>query len=195
MPFTRYAVETFLSPKATSITRCGARDISLTFPDFEKWISMYGVRVIFTNHVKVETHHFALQFLRQTIAALTHYRSAFVSLNGHVEAHGTKWTPYFEALSNFEDSISRLYQALDCSRKVLNQKLFEDKDGSKEQRLNSIYNVMRHNPAQLEQPVWITDIGLESAQEILPFPEIEEMLSMCGRICQKLAGGASDTTA
>jgi hypothetical protein len=95
-------------------------------------------------------------------------------------------------LSYFEDAISQLYQALDCSRKALKQTIFKRGDGSKEERLNLIYNSMRHTPAASEQPVWITNDGLDAELAQLSFSEIEEMLRMCGRICEKLCTGEAN---
>ena len=51
MPFTPDAVTVFISARITQVTRCGAKDVSPEFPEYKNWISAFGMKVIFQNHV------------------------------------------------------------------------------------------------------------------------------------------------
>jgi hypothetical protein len=53
-------------------------------------------------------------------------------------------------------------------------------------RLNLLYNASKHQPASGDQPIWITNEGLECSDAKLSFVEIEELLRQCGRIATKL---------
>lgn len=186
MPFTPAALNQFISKKIVEVTACGARDVSLEFPTASKWVSCFGLVVIFNDQPKPEYRHFALQFVRRTEMALTHYKSAHGALRDLIDGHRGRWSPYFKALSYFEDAMSQLYQAYDSSRKVLGKPLFASGDGSPLQRLNQLYNTSRHELADTEQPVWITNQGLESESAVLAFGELEELLQTCGRLSEKI---------
>ena len=49
MPFTNYAIETFISARITKVTECRLADLPAEFPDAKTWVSGFGLMVIFTN--------------------------------------------------------------------------------------------------------------------------------------------------
>jgi hypothetical protein len=64
-------------------------------------------------------------------------------------------------------------------------RLFEKDDGSKEQRLNAIYNSWKHCDSRVADgelpvngslPVWLVKSGIRSNQCELSFPELREMI-------------------
>lgn len=186
MPLTPAALTEFISKKIVEVTSCGARDVSLEFPNASKWVSGFGLVVIFNDQPKPEYRHFALQLVRRTEMALAHYKSGLDALKDLVSGHRGRWSPYFKALSYFEDAMGQLYQAYDASRKVLGKELFTSGDGSPLQRLNQLYNSSKHDPADTEQPVWLTNNGLESEKAVLAFGEFEGLLRTCGRLAEKI---------
>ena len=78
---------------------------------------------------------------------------------------------------------------MDISRKAMGVQLFEKNDASLEQRLNTIYNTSKHCVPQIEQPVWLTNSGLECAESKVSFLEIEDWLRACARISEQIAQG------
>ena len=97
-----------------------------------------------------------------------------------------RWSPYFRALYHFESTVSQLYQAFDFSRKVMKTTLFENGDGSPLARLNRINNAIKHQVAVDEQPVWISNRGIETAEAVVLFSELEDLIRSCARIATKL---------
>lgn len=186
MPFTRAAVETFISDKVTNVTECNAADIGAEFPNATNWISAYGLMAILVNAYSAEGKALALQFLRRTETAIAEYSIAREALQDLVTGSRGRWSPYFRALSHFEVAIAQLYQAYDFSRKALGTALFEPADGSALNRLNLLYNASKHQSALGDQPVWITNEGFECGQAKLSFAEIEDLLRQCGRISTKV---------
>ncbi|MGZ8224079.1 MAG: hypothetical protein ACXW0H_03235 [Methylobacter sp.] len=187
MPFTKYAVETFISKKITEVTECNVADLYTEFPSAKKWLSSFGLMVIFVNQPREEMRPFALQFLRRVEAAFSEYALAREDLQGLVAGSRGKWSPYYGALYHFESALGQLYQVYDNSRKMLDSKLFESNDGSPLDRLNKIYNTSKHQVAVEEQPIWITNEGIETNNIKITFGEIEELLRACGRIAMTLS--------
>lgn len=193
MPFTRYAVETFISDKITKVTECNITDLYAEFPAACDWVSGFGLMVIFVNQPREEVQPFALQFVRRAEMALAEYASAREELRSFVSGNRGRWSPYFRALYHFEAAVAQLYQAFDYSRKVLNTKLFAENDGSPLNRLNLIYNTSKHQLAGADQPLWITNEGIETVESKLAFSEMEDLLRSCARIATKLTSTSSPT--
>src|SRR5687767_11306688 len=113
MPFTPAAVDEFISKKIAQVTSCGATDVAPEFPNAGRWVSGFGLVVMFNNQPAPEYRHFALQLVRRTEMTLAHYKDGGDALLDLVTGHRGRWSPYFKALSYFEDAIGQLYQAYD----------------------------------------------------------------------------------
>ena len=187
MSLTKYAVETFISKKIIEVTECNAIDICAEFPSAKEWLSGFGLMIIFVNQPREEIRPFALQFLRRIETAFSEYSLAREDLQHLVSGDRGRWSPYYRALYHFEAALGQLYQAYDYSRKMLDSKLFESNDGSPLDRLNKIHNTSKHQLAVEEQPVWVTNDGIESNDIKITFGEVEDLLRSCGRIAMKLS--------
>ena len=190
MSFTPYAIEKFISARISKITACNAQDLVSEFPSAKDWVSGLGLMIIFNNQPAPEMRAFALQFIRRCEMALAEYGNGCAALQDLVSGHNGRWSPYFRALSYFEVAIGQLYQVHDYSRKLIDRPLFEKNDGSPLQRLNTIYNAAKHKFATDEQPVWITNHGLEAKDARITFAEIEELLRVCARLSETLTRSA-----
>lgn len=118
--------------------------------------------------------------------AFSEYSRAREELQAFVSQNQGQWSLYFRALYHLEASLAQLYQAYDYSRKMMDTKLFDENDGSPIFRLNRIYNISKHQVAEDDQPLWITNAGIESKDFKLDFNEIEHMLRSHARICTTL---------
>ena len=97
-----------------------------------------------------------------------------------------RWSPYYRALHHIEIAVALLYQAYDFSHKALNQRFFVTADGSPLQRLNLIYGASKHELAAAEDPVWLSNDGIETAQARLVFSEFEDLARTCARVAERL---------
>ena len=84
--------------------------------------------------------------------------------------------------------------------KVLKDKAFEKNDGSIEQRLNSLYNQMKHVESRIENgqmlpettvPVWLENIGLRSVNASMTFAETAEVLKELAKYADALMNPAT----
>jgi hypothetical protein len=181
VPFTKAAVELFISKKAAEVTRCGASDVQLQVPEYEHWLAIAGLSMIFNDFPPEEIRPFAINFIRRIDAAYAEYGLARQQVLELVKDGNGRWSPYFRALHHFEVTISQLYMAMDSVRKKANHNFFNSGDGSFEEKLNRIYNASKHQIAQVELPVWFSDTGVCTSKATLLFEEIEDyMLKMAG---------------
>lgn len=185
MPFTKYAVEKFISGKITKITECRLADLYAEFPNAKTWVSSFGLMVIFVNQPREEIRPFALQFIRRVEMVLSEYSSAREEVRDLISGN-PRWSPYYRALHHVEAAIALLYQAYEFSHKALKQRLFEPNDGSPLQRLNLIYGASKHQLANAEDPLWLSNDGIETAVARLDFSEFEDLARTCARIAEKL---------
>ena len=132
MPFTNYAVETFISRRIVELTSAGISPRSPDYPYSSSWLSRLGRLAVLTNQFAPETRPFAIQFVRKVEMALAEYARAKPELEALVARTG-RWSPYYRALHYVETSASLLYQAYDLSRKTLEIQLFQPGDGSSRQ--------------------------------------------------------------
>jgi len=181
MPFTKAAVEQFISLRAATVTICGASDMKALVPESAHWLSNFGLAVIFNDFPPAELRPFVINFIRRIHCAYVEYDHARLQVLQLVKDGDGRWSPYFSALNHFEVTIAQLYIALDSIRKHANHDFFTPGDGSFEEFLNLIYNEGKHQIAGAELPVWFTNEGLACARAALTFNELEDfMLKMAG---------------
>jgi hypothetical protein len=185
VPFTKYAVEKFISAKITKITECRLADLYAEFPNAKTWVSGFGLMVIFVNQPREEMRAFALQFIRRVEMALSEYSNAREELQDLISGN-PRWSPYYRALHHVEAAAALLYQAYDFSHKALDQRLFEPNDGSPLQRLNLIHGASKHQLANGEDPLWLSNEGIETTGARLDFSEFEDLARTCARIAERL---------
>ena len=181
MPFTKSAVELFISAKAAAVTSCGASDMRAAVPESAHWLSNFGLTVIFHDFPPATMRPFVINFIRRIHAAFLEYDLARQEVLKLVKDGNGRWSPYFAALTHFEVSVSQLYIALDSVRKHSKHNFFTTGDGSFEENLNLIYNAIKHSIAETELPVWFSDNSLACSRAEVTFAEIEDfMFKMAG---------------
>ncbi len=185
MPFTKHAIETFISPKVTGLNECRITDLSAEFPASRDWVSGFGLMVILVNQPTEEMRPFALQFVRRTEMAIAEYTRMRAEVQDLISGN-PRWSPYYRALYHGEVATAMLYQAYDLSRKKLKTQLFESNDGSPLQRLNLIYTTSKHQTADAQDPVWLSNEGFHTAKVALLFSEFEELARSCARVAERL---------
>jgi hypothetical protein len=190
MGITRGAIEAFISDRITAISSVNARDIAAQFPRADRWLSALGISHIFTASIPPEHLPLAIQLLRKTEFALIAYSSMRSELLRLVGGPAT-WTPYYRAVTHGESAISALYQARYLAGKHFGLRLFEKDDGSPMQRLNSLYNAGKHQVAQVDEPMWLTNAGFECAAAKLSYLEFEEILSGTAALADTIANGGA----
>ena len=188
MGITRGAVESFISGRIAAITEVNVRDIAEQFPLADRWLSVLGISHIFTTSIPPQHLPLAIQLIRKAEFALSAYSALGRELRILVDETPT-WTPYYRALNYGESAISSLYQARHLAGKHFGLRLFEKDDGSPMHRLNSLYNVAKHQVAQQDEPMWLTNEGFACGAATLSYQEFEDILGGTAALAEAVANG------
>jgi hypothetical protein len=186
MPLSKYAIDTFISSKITELTECHLTDLSAEFPNSKDWVSRFGLTVIFVKPLPEAARPFVIQFVRRTEMAIAEYARMRVELQYLLS--GPQWSPYYRALHHGEVATAMLYQAYDLTRTKLKQDFFDRNDGSPLQRLNCIYNTSKHQPAEVQDPVWLSNDGFHTAKAKLLYSEFEDLARSLARLVEQIIG-------
>jgi hypothetical protein len=196
MPLTHYTLDNFVAQRLSQLTECGAKEIE----DEPNWGGAYvlsnvtGVMAADDNKVRA----YKMNFFRRADGAISSYRAARLHLLEYL-SRPDALSRYFRALLNLEISVSQLYQGMIIVATASNKQLFDKSDGSKEERLNKIYNTSKHMHERIEKgqmpekattAVWITNSGLECIDAALSFGELEELLVWTRETAHQASGAA-----
>ncbi len=197
MPFSNYALDTFVSQDLSALKECRAMPIGEQFPDHTSWLSSFVLNWMFRVPLSPVKAALAFALIRRAEAAVEEYDQACKALKDLTKGKKTI-SGYFRCLRMYESTVAMLYQGLDFARKSLKTKLFEPGDGSVYQRLNLIYNESRHyDPLKLPEghlhKVWIKNDGLHIENAALGFDELRNMIAEIAQIADSISKGIVNT--
>jgi len=187
MPLSKYAIDTFISSKIKELTECRLADLSAEFPNSKDWVSLFGLTVIVIKPLPEAARPFVIQFIRRTEMAFSEYARMKAELQYLLS--GPQWSPYYRALHHGEVATAMLYQAYDLTKKKFQlPRIFGPGDGSALQRLNCIYNTSKHQPAEAQDPVWLSNDGFHTAEAKLLYAEFEDLARSLARLVEQIIG-------
>ncbi len=128
---------------------------------------------------------YAYNFLRRVQYAFSEHHLARESTLRFLSAGGQSPRPYVDALFHWECFLGQAWHAYALLITAWEGKAFDKGDGSVEQRLNALYNQMKHVDSRIDNnqmipgatvPVWLTNTGLQSVDAALSYAETGEVL-------------------
>jgi hypothetical protein len=172
-----YVLDRYVAPKSSALTKCLAPEV----PELPDYFGSFFFNNIFTEQTAERTLSLTNVFLRRFANAVQDYRNGrkeMLACVAAVPCSNDMVRAYMRALSYFEASVVNTNLALkahDTAGKLWNPKeprTFKPGDGSPWQRLNAVYNALKHFddnvakgivPPGAFTPMWLVDDGLESA--------------------------------
>src|SRR3954471_15808649 len=137
-----YTLDKFIAPNSSRLTVCGAEEISPP----NNSLGSFLLNSIFILNFPDRDKAYFINFIRRSEQAQREYINARDILTELVEKKNERPSLYFQTLYHFEQSIVLLYQALMLMHKHLKmidpsvEDFFKKGDGSREERLNEMYN-------------------------------------------------------
>ena len=196
--FSTQILNVFGAPGLSYLTKCGAQGLP-QFPDYLTsaiWNSILGIQ-----HPNAAVVHLDLAFLRRAVAAADEYsmaRNDLLRFLEGTEQQQHRLGAYLSAFRHFEQCIGSVWQAAELfnrmEHKIQGHKptkltLYRPGDNSDLERINKLNNVAKHFSAeQAEQtaaPIWITNIGIESADASLTFDDLHENVVALFEVARK----------
>jgi hypothetical protein len=179
--FSSYALDKFVGHRLSLLTECGANSVD----EPPNWIAVFVLNSALNSTIDARKYAYSLNFLRRVEGAISSYREATATLLDYVQSPGRSISTYFRCLSHFEFCIGQLWQAHRLLSKPGNVRLFEQGDGSTEERLNKIYNATKHMegriadgtmPEDSPSVLWLTNREISCMDASVSFAELETML-------------------
>lgn len=171
-------------------------------PDMSEWTtqSRFWVANLFLNSVVTATFNppmnaYAYNFIRRVQYAYSEHNLARVSTRAFLEVEGQSPRLYADLLFHWENFLGQAWHGYNILSKISDGKVFDKNDGSIEQRLNALYNQMKHVESRIENkqiiegatvPVWLENSGLVSVEERLSFQETAEVLKYLAKYADAL---------
>ena len=169
-------LDRYVAPKCSALVNCLAPEV----PELHDYFGSFFFNNIFTEQLPERTLSLTNVFLRRFANAVQDYRNGRREMLACIAAppcSNEMVRAYMRALSHFEASVVNTNLALkahDTVGKLWNPKeplSFSKGDGSPCQRLNAVYNALKHFdenmakgivPPNVFTPMWLVDDGIES---------------------------------
>lgn len=190
------AINTFIAPKLAELTENNAPKIISQFQESQYWVSNFILNSIFGAPLDDKNRKFIFNILRRILNTINEYENGRNNLDSYICGQREVRSKYLAAVFHFENTITQSYQAC-LLLKTMNriEKLYEKNDDSLLQRINTIYNDIKHLNERIEKgklpegftiPMWLTNNGFESSSTAIDFEEFATFLMQLCSIADKL---------
>lgn len=200
---TDYALNNFVAPKLAQLTRNSAPEVVSQVQQSQNWIPNFILNSMLRVNVSDENRKYIFNILRRVSNAINEYDNGRNMLESYLSEKRETISKYLTAVLHFENSITQTYQAC-MLLKTMNkfEKLFEKGNGTILERVNTIYNNIKHLNQRIEEgiipegftiPMWVTNFGLESPNAQLGFQEFASLLAELGTLADELSNPNLDS--
>jgi hypothetical protein len=183
--FSTEIVNKHIAPGVSTFTQADIPDMSTWAKESSHWIANFLLNSSLSASFKFPMNAYAYNFIRRAQAAFTQHQLARDCTLGFLTAGGQSPTRYCDALFHWETYLGQSWHAYSLLLKAFSGTAFKKGDGSVEERLNLLFNAMKHVESRIENgqmllgatvPVWLTNDGLCSVDAIMSYGETGEIL-------------------
>jgi hypothetical protein len=189
--FSSNIVDRCIAPGVSSFTHADIPDMSTWAAESPYWIANFFLNSVCTATFKPPMNAYAFNFLRRAQAAFSQHQLARESTLAFLRSGGQSVTCYAEALFHWETFLGQSWHAYKLLETAFQGKIFKKGNGSVEERLNKLYNEMKHVESCIENttttsnkqmpsgatvPVWLENTGIRSLDASMTYAETGEVL-------------------
>lgn len=201
MALSNYAKDKFVAPFMSGFTNADVPDMSNYCDQSVHWVSNFVLSTILRVNVQDPARQYMFNYLRCAEAAFRQHGLAREATIQFVSGSRQSVSSYMMAVSHWEVFLSRAWRGY-CLLKCLCDlpRIFEQGQGSVEERLNLLYNQSKHAGSVIKAgkmsesatiPVWLTNRGLQSHDVLLTYEETAEVLKDISKWAQLLQDPAT----
>lgn len=178
-------LDTHIAPGVSAFTQANIPVMATWAKESPHWIANFFLNSAFTATFAPPMNAYAYNFLRRAQYAFSEHHLARESTLVFLAPGGQSASRYADALFHWECFLGQAWHAFALLIAAWDGKAFEKNDGSVEQRLNALYNQMKHVESRIENkqlipgatvPVWLTNAGLQSVDAALTYDESTDVL-------------------
>lgn len=194
--FSEQIIDAHIAPGASAFNKAEIPDMSTWAKESGHWVANYFLNSVLSTDFVPPMNAYAYNFLRRAQYAYSEHALARASTLMFLEARGQSPRAYADALFHWECFLGQAWHAYALLAAAWMGKVFEKNDGSVEQRLNVLYNQMKHVESRIENgqilpganvPVWLENDGLRSIDAKLSFGETAEILKGLAKYADALS--------
>lgn len=178
--FSNYVIDKFIAPNASSFTQAEIPDMLGYDKESSHWVANFSLNSVLLAAWKPPYHAYMYNYLRRAEAAFREHHAARTETLAFIESGRQSTKRYTAALFHWETFLGQSWHAYKTLQKCFDVALYKPGEGSVEERLNALYNQMKHVESRIENkkmlegvtvPVWLTNQGLVSVDSVMTFSE------------------------
>ena len=196
MMFSSAVLNRHIAPGVTEFTAAEIPDMTSWSKESAHWIANYFLNASLSGDFAPPMNAYAYNFLRRAQYAFSEHELARGSTVAFVSGGSKSPRGYAEALFHWENFLGQAWHGFSILVTALGGKAFEKNDGSMEQRLNALYNQMKHVESRIDNgqmlpgatvPVWLDNSGLRSVDAQLSYAETGDALKELAKYADALS--------
>lgn len=198
--FSSVILDRHIAPGVSAFTAAEIPDMTSWSKESAHWIANYFLNASLSGDFAPPMNAYAYNFLRRAQYAFSEHELARESTLAFVKGGSKSPCGYADALFHWENFLGQAWHGFAILLTAWGGKAFEKNDGSMEQRLNALYNQMKHVESRIDNgqmlpgatvPVWLDNDGLRSVDAQLSYAETGEALKELGRYADALSNPAT----
>ena len=171
--YSNYVIDKFIGPSASSFTQAEIPDMSAFDKESSHWIANLFLNSVHRSSWIPPYNAYMYNFLRRAEAAFQEHQAARSETLLFIKSGQRSAKSYTAALFHWENFLGQSWHAYKTLQKCFEVQLYKLGEGSVEERLNVLYNQMKHVESRIEckqilegatVPVWLTNEGLVSIE-------------------------------
>lgn len=195
MMFSKEILDRHIAPHVSSFTKAEIPDMSTWASESPHWIANFFLNSALSASFTPPMNAYAYNFLRRAQFAFSEHHLARESTLAFLARNGQSPVRYAAALFHWECFLGQSWHAFALLVTAWSGKAFDTNDGSVEQRLNALYNQMKHVESRIENgqmipgatvPVWLDNEGLRSVDAQLTYAETADVLKELAKYADAL---------
>jgi hypothetical protein len=190
-PFSSFVLDKYIAPRVSAFNAAEVPDMSTFDPQSDHWVANHFLNSVLRGGFEFPLSAYIHNYLRRAEGAFTEHAEARRHTLSFIDLKGQAPGVYARALSHWEFFLTHSWQSEALLGKLLetstthSYSIFVQGDGSIKERLNHLYNSMKHAESRIASgqilegalvPVWLTNLGLQSTDTLLTFAETGEIL-------------------
>jgi hypothetical protein len=193
--FFNHILDKHIAPGVSTFTAAAIPDMSEYTKESPHWVANFFLNAAVGAQFKPPMDAYAYNYLRRAQFAFSEHDLARNKTLEFLERKNQSVTLYVGALFHWECFLGQSWHAYASLAKAWAGTVFQKDDGSVEQRLNTLYNQMKHVESRIENaqmlpnatvPVWLENEGLRSVDANLTYSETADVLKELAKYANAL---------
>ncbi|GGG06548.1 hypothetical protein GCM10010912_58960 [Paenibacillus albidus] len=135
-----YLLDKYISADLSSLTE----NNTLPYNKEIQWVNAFVLNATLRFRYEEKQRIYLMNFLRRIESTFHQYNYGSLELDDFLNHDKASVSKYLSAVVCIETSVSHLYQAYMIGSKMIGENLFVRNDGSSIERLNKLYNIVKH---------------------------------------------------